>query len=393
MKLGIVIPQFPSQTHAFFWRDICALRELGATVRVISTRRPPPCPHRFAAAAAAETHYLYPPRISSVLLAPASLHRLLPFAAALVDSSLPHKARVLALGACAVELARFSRTNGIDHLHVHSCANVAYVAAMSRAIGGPSFSLHLHGDLAVYGGDHRSKMRHAAFIAAAARPMQRQVVETVGVPDQRTLLLPMGVDTDRFRPGAQERRERGVAHAVTIARLNLTKGHMPVLRAMRDAIDRGAALRYSIAGDGPEQAEIADEIRRLRLEEHVRMLGSIGEDAVLALLQTADFFVLASFGIGEASPVAVMEAMACGVPAICTRIGGTPDMIDSVADGILVAQQDTSALAGAIYDLATRTELRARLGIAARERAQRSFDYRVSAKRLFEAIQAHAQNQ
>ena len=62
--IGYLVPEFPSQTHTFFWREICALRARGADVRLFSTRRPAPeaCRHAFAEEAARETRYLVPPR-------------------------------------------------------------------------------------------------------------------------------------------------------------------------------------------------------------------------------------------------------------------------------------------------------------------------------------------
>ena len=118
------------------------------------------------------------------------------------------------------------------------------------------------------------------------------------------------------------------------------------------------------------------------------MTGTMSEAAVLELLQQADAFVLPSVGLGEAAPVSVMEAMACGLPVICSIIGGTPDMIRTGVDGLLIKQADEAALAEAMVLLAENVEERRRLGQAARERAVQFFDSRATARRLLEAIQA-----
>ena len=67
IKLGYLVPEFPSQTHIIFWREISLLRETGFPVVIYSTRRPPPgsCQHGFAGAAEAETHYAFPPLVAS----------------------------------------------------------------------------------------------------------------------------------------------------------------------------------------------------------------------------------------------------------------------------------------------------------------------------------------
>jgi glycosyltransferase involved in cell wall biosynthesis len=258
---------------------------------------------------------------------------------------------------------------------------------MAHLMSGVPYSLHLHGDLMVYGTDHAQKMQFASFIAAAAKPMQRQLVESVGVPEERTHTMWMGVDTGRFVPRLQPRAEGEALELVTVARLNPAKGHQHALAAIRRVIDDGIDVRYSIVGSGPERERIEMGIQRLGLRDHVRMQGSLGEDAVARLLQRSHVFILPSTGLGEASPVAVMEAMACGVPAISSIIGGTPEMISAGVDGLLVPQADEQALADAITLLARDEVLRQALSNGARERAVSSFDCRVTAKKLLAAVE------
>jgi glycosyltransferase involved in cell wall biosynthesis len=257
---------------------------------------------------------------------------------------------------------------------------------MAYLLGGPTYSLTLHGDLPVYGVDHRSKMLRAAFVAAAARPMQQQVIDRAGVPPERTYTIWMGVDTERFVP-AGRRPVAGSLHLVTIARLAECKGHRHALAAMRRAVDRGVEITYSIAGSGPDEALIREAVERLGLGDRVRFLGSVGEHGVLDLLHSADAFVLPSVGLGEASPVAVMEAMSCGVPVVVSVIGGTPDMVTDGVDGRLVAQGDEATLEESFVRLAADPDERVRLGRAARERAVAAFDARRSAWRLLDAIE------
>src|ERR1700686_2728263 len=68
MRIGYLVPEFPSQTHIFFWREIQALRDLGENIVLLSTRRPPSqaCRPEFASSARAETRYLFPPHISNL---------------------------------------------------------------------------------------------------------------------------------------------------------------------------------------------------------------------------------------------------------------------------------------------------------------------------------------
>jgi colanic acid/amylovoran biosynthesis glycosyltransferase len=393
--IGYLVPEFPSQTHAFFWREIQALREAGVDVHIVSSRRPEAgaCKHAFAGAAARQTHYLYPPRaalaLGVLLTRPLRTLRALRYVLGLRESPLKKRLRNCGLLLCAADLFDHARRHGYRHLHVHSCADTAHVAALCHHLGGPTYSLTLHGDLPVYGTDHAGKMAAARFVACVTAPLRQQVREKVGLPEGRTPVLWMGVDTDAFRSDGARTYEPNRLHLVTVARLNAMKGHCHALAAMRQALDRGCDIRYTIAGEGPHRVEIDAAVRRLGLADRVEMAGTLSEAAVLALLQRADAFVLPSVGLGEAAPVSVMEAMACGLPVIASVIGGTPDMITDGADGLLVPQADEQALADAFVRLAQDPQERRRLGAAARERAVREFDARQAARRLLAAIRGN----
>jgi glycosyltransferase involved in cell wall biosynthesis len=391
-RMGYLVPEFPSQTHAFFWREVVAMRELGVGAALLSSRRPPPgaCRHAFAEEAARQTYYLFPPRplraLGVLLTRPVRAARAVGYVLGLRETPWPRRLRNLGLVACAADLAKHAREEGYDHVHVHSCADTAHVAALARVLGGPSYSLTLHGDLPVYGTDHRSKMGGARFVACVTEPLRKQVLEQVGLPPERVGVVWMGVDCGAFQDEGRRAYEPGKLHLVTVARLNPMKGHRHALAAMRAALDSGCDLRYTIAGEGPHRAEIEADAKRLGLDGRVDMAGTLGEGAVRDLLQRSDAFVLSSVGLGEAAPVSVMEAMACGLPVVSSVIGGTPDMITSGEDGILVPQADEAALAGAFVRLARDPEERRRLGRAARARAERAFDCRQTTRRLLDSV-------
>jgi glycosyltransferase involved in cell wall biosynthesis len=390
-RLGYLVPEMPGQTHAFFWREVQALRAAGTEVTLLSTRRPPAdaCPHAFASDARAETIYLFPPGAGAAAwlgARPAAAVRGLRYAATLAESGPAERVRVAALLPIAAELCRVAAARDLTHVHIQSCATAAHLGAMARHMGGPAYSLTLHGHLPVYGKDHPAKIAEAAFVRTVTRPLQadvRQIAPAAHIP-----VISMGVDTEAFAPPGQPRDHAGPVRFLGVARLNRTKGHVHFLRALRRLLDEGVEAQYVVAGAGPEEPAIRAEIAALGLERRVEMLGAIPQDEVLRRLHAADCLVLTSYGAGEAAPVAVMEAMATGLPVICSVIGGTADMIEDGHDGLLVPQQDESAIAAAARGVARDPALRARLGAAARQRAVAEFDYRQKAARLLDEIAA-----
>lgn len=389
LRIGYLVPEFPSQTHAFFWREVQGLRAIGVDVRLLSTRRPSePSPHEFSAAAMKQTHYLFPPNwLNTVRFLsgrPKATTRALRYIMALTESSSIERLKILAMLPSACELATFCDIEQVSHVHIHSFANAMHIGAMANILAGVPYSAVLHGDLPVYGTDHARKLDRASFAVAVTRPLVEQIAR---VSDTKTHEISMGVDVERFTPApARPDAHAGPLRAISVTRLNRMKGHAFFLEAMARLVAEGIDIQYSIAGEGPHREEIEATIRRLGLDERVRLLGAVSDERVLDMLHRSDVLVLSSHLQGEAAPVAVMEAMACGLPVICSRIGGTPDMIEDGVDGLLVAQRDIDALAQATRLLASDPLERARLGLAARQTACRKFDYRIKAAQLAAAI-------
>ena len=318
---------------------------------------------------------------------PAGLVQALAYLSSLKETPPLQRAKLMALIGSAAHLVEACDTAGIQHVHIHSCANAAHLGALAYRLGRIRYSLTLHGDLPVYGVDHKAKMEQAQFVSAVTRPLQKTLTDQI---DQagRFPVIWMGVDTNRFvpQPTAAAPRPPGTLRVLSVARLNRTKGHRFFLRAMAQLRAEGVDVHYLIAGDGPEKAAIQAEIDQLDLAAHVTMLGPVSEDRVLDLLRDADALALTSIGQGEAAPVAVMEAMACGVPPVCSVIGGTPDMITHGKDGFLVAQEDVDEIAEAVRQLAQSPDLRDQMGRAARDTALKLFDHTASALALYQEM-------
>jgi glycosyltransferase involved in cell wall biosynthesis len=235
-------------------------------------------------------------------------------------------------------------------------------------MGGPSYSLTLHGDLSVYGYDHAAKMSGAKFVCAVGNHLVEQIVDQVGIPKARLFSSFMGVRTDALTAVSDGRvYDREGLHLVTVARLNQNKGHFHALAAIHQAKKSGLVVHYTMAGEGPYRDAITSRIEELGLEAETTLMGTVSEADVFQLLSRADTFVLPSVGLGEAWPVSVMEAMSAGLPVIASTIGATPEMITDGIDGFLVPQGAEKALLELVTRLHNDHDMRRKIGSYSKE--------------------------
>ncbi|KAA5546136.1 glycosyltransferase family 4 protein [Roseiconus nitratireducens] len=391
-RVGVLLTEFPNQTSVAMWRVAVAMRQLGRTVSVVSTRRndQPGKFDRTFGQDISDAFYAWPPQIGSALSCclsqPGKVVQCLRYIASLRDEPIRGRLKLVLMILGSASLSRFCRQRDIQHLVVHSMANAAHLVTMAKLLGGPRFSLRLGGDLEVYGGDHPQKTQHADLIIAAAENNRQQVIQELKISPDRVMQSSLGVDTQRFTPPADRAALQTPVRLLTVARLNKTKGHAFAIEAIALLRDRGIECSYTLYGEGPYRSAIEDQIRSLDLQQQVKLAGVADEATVIESLRQADLFLLPSVGLGEATPVSVLEAMSCGLPAIVSRIGGTPDIIDSWHDGVIVPQADSTAIAESIERLVSDPALHTQMADAARQRAVNSFDSRQVAAKLLHRI-------
>jgi glycosyltransferase involved in cell wall biosynthesis len=167
---------------------------------------------------------------------------------------------------------------------------------------------------------------------------------------------------------SRARHDRATPRLIAVGRLKAPKDFLTLIRAFAALPER--SFEALIVGDGPDREAVEDEIRRLRLEERVRLVGERSD--VPALLADSDVFVLSSRS--EGLPVSVLEAMAAELPVVASRVGGLAELVVDGETGILVPPGDIPALSAALGDLVDDRELRRKLGAAGRARAEAHFD-------------------
>jgi glycosyltransferase involved in cell wall biosynthesis len=207
------------------------------------------------------------------------------------------------------------------------------------------------------------------------------LVNDLGHPAEKVRIIHNGVDPDAFN-GTGDRsvrselglRDSDVAVGI-VAALRPEKDHETFLRAARLVADRLPQARFVVTGGGDRLEALARLADELGVEDRVVLTGP--RDDVPALLAAIDVFVLCSYTI-ECFPMALLEAMASSRPAVCTAVGGLPEMIQEGVTGYLVPARDPHALADRISALVASPDLRRAFGTAARARVESEFSLRAS---------------
>jgi glycosyltransferase involved in cell wall biosynthesis len=189
-------------------------------------------------------------------------------------------------------------------------------------------------------------------------------------PRDRIIHIPGGVDIEKFRPAPQQRPDSSSPERVIIcvARLEYVKGVDVLLDAWERMISTSSEWpvpllpRLLLVGDGALRCQLERIVEGLNIGESVKFLGMRSD--VIDLLQRSWAFVLPSRS--EGMPNALLEAMACGLPCIATRVSGSEDIISDGANGILVEPGEPDQIASALRSIITDAELAERVGRAAR---------------------------
>jgi colanic acid/amylovoran biosynthesis glycosyltransferase len=186
---------------------------------------------------------------------------------------------------------------------------------------------------------------------------------------------------NRYRPWAGQ----GPARLVSCGRLNRIKGHQELVEAVRLLRKKGMDVQLHICGederggDGFHQ-QLQAQIDAVGMGAAVRLLGAVSEQRVRDEIESAHLFTLASHH--EPLGVAIMEAMAMGLPVITTNAGGVPELVDHAQNGLLVNPKDPAAMAEAVELVLRDSALAERLASAARAKIEQSFHSSLSAQAI-----------
>ncbi|MHR36188.1 colanic acid biosynthesis glycosyltransferase WcaL [Escherichia coli] len=217
-------------------------------------------------------------------------------------------------------------------------------------------------------------------------------LQKMGCPREKIAVSRMGVDMTRFSPRPVKAPATPL-EIISVARLTEKKGLHVAIEACRQLKEQGVAFRYRILGIGPWERRLRTLIEQYQLEDVVEMPGFKPSHEVKAMLDDADVFLLPSVtgadGDMEGIPVALMEAMAVGIPVVSTLHSGIPELVEVDKSGWLVPENDARALAQrlAAFSQLDTDEL-APVIKRAREKVEHDFNQQVINRELASLLQA-----
>lgn len=247
---------------------------------------------------------------------------------------------------------------------------------------GMRFVAHAHGyDVSQLLRDERvrdgyRRLNGADAVVTMSRYSKQKLID-VGVDAQRIHVVPYGVVV----PPKRERRELGGSlRVLAVGRLVAKKAPIYLLESFCRALAAAPGLRLDIVGDGPLLAAARQFVVANGLHDAVHLHGAQQHEFVQQLLSQADVFMQHSVvdpdsGDEEGMPVAILEAMAHGLPVLTTRHAGIPEVIEEGRTGRLVTEGDVDAMAARLVELAHDAAQRQHLGDRARHRILQGFTW------------------
>jgi glycosyltransferase involved in cell wall biosynthesis len=224
--------------------------------------------------------------------------------------------------------------------------------------------------------------RRLPAVLTVSESSRVDIVDQMGVAPERLSIVPVGVDTTRFRPLPHVQRVPGRLMTTASADVPL-KGLVPLLEAVAKVrTERHAEL--VVIGKPRAESRVQETIERLGLEGAVTFVNGVSDERIVELYAEAEVAVVPSLYEGFSLPA--IEAMACGVPLVATTGGALPEVVGAHGEtGLLVPPGDVGALATTLLTALDDAGLRARIGDGGRRRVLERFTWRATAEGTVEA--------
>ncbi|MBI9043224.1 MAG: glycosyltransferase [Anaerolineaceae bacterium] len=280
----------------------------------------------------------------------------------------------------SVALASMMQTQGIEHIHAHYATHPALAAWIIKKLTGISYSLTVHAhDIYVNQTMLSTKLKDALFIAAISEFNRDFLAEKVGEwAREKTHIVHCGIQPEWYAQKERNKEQPVTFKLINVGSLQPYKGQIYLIDAVKILHERGVPVQCRIIGDGAEKEKLQQRILHLGLENEVELMGARTQSEVADMMPQADCYVqpsiIVSSGKMEGIPVVLMEALACGLPVVSTKISGIPELIREGESGYLVSQKDSGKLADILMKVWENLEAANQMGETGRQIVLKEFD-------------------
>jgi glycosyltransferase involved in cell wall biosynthesis len=307
---------------------------------------------------------------------------------------LRHPARLRELGAALLSAGYFALRlpRSLRHVHANFASQPATVGLLLAEIRGVGFSFSAHArDLFTDEAHFMDlKILEAEFFTVCTAYGRDTLLHLHPLASAGKLYLVYhGVDLNQYAPLPHTRQHPPLI--LSVGRLVEKKGFSILLRAAGILRSRGVEFRLAIIGEGPERADLMSLATGLGLADLLEFRGAQSAEAVRLAYTQAEVFALASIVAHDQDrdglPNVLLEALACGLPAVATRVSAIPELIEHEATGLLAKPGDPEDLADQLERMLFDDELRATVARLGRERVAQHFRLERSVAHMAELLE------
>ena len=402
-RVAYIMSRFPKLTETFVLDEILELERAGIAVEVFPLwREPAKVMHREAQPIVARAHFT--PTLGLAILRDNLrwlFRRPVVYLQTLTKLAWANRASprflvaALAIFPKACHFAERMRALDVQHVHAHFASHPAAAAFVVGRLAEIPWSFTAHGsDLHREQSMLAEKVREARFVVAISEHNRDFILDSVGPQfDGKIRVLHCGVDTACYASGREKRsasrKDRTPTSPIEIAcigTLHEVKGQRFLLDACARLSDMGVEWRCHLIGDGPDRVSLERQASKFGMQDSVVFHGHCERERVRALLIQMDVVVAPSVptsdGRREGIPVVLMEAGACALPLVASRLSGIPELVINGQTGLLVEPGDAEGIAQAIYRLSKDSELRRQLGDRVLKKLELEFNLENNVERL-----------
>ncbi|WP_338557108.1 glycosyltransferase [Erwinia sp. E_sp_B01_3] len=237
--------------------------------------------------------------------------------------------------------------------------------------------------------DYKNLFRQTELLLPISHLWENKLI-SMGCPAEKIHVTRMGIEPEKFSLKVREELHAPL-RIVSVARLTEKKGLGVAVEACKYLKAQGAFFEYTIIGNGDMEEELRNTIRTANLEDCVKMVGFKPQEEIKRYLDEADIFLLPSLtaadGDMEGIPVALMEAMAVGLPVVSSDHSGIPELIENNVSGWLAPEGDAKALSEILLKLAQGNVDVAPVVSAARAKVETEFNQHIAYRELAQLLE------